>query len=127
MENKKLIINQHHENQDWLSRLNFYKEEIEILKERLSEVTLKNNAPDVLAKVEHFQNQFIIKRNNIDELVHAIKVNENTLVREIQKNEVASDHRTAEYHEEESDFLYYFESNFATLRAEFNHFISKWM
>jgi hypothetical protein len=127
MDKKELIFNQHHENQDWLSRLNFYKEEIEILKERLSEVTLKNNAPDVLAKVEHFQNQFIIQRNNIDELAHAININEESLVREIQKNEVASDHRTAEYHQEESDFLYYFESNFANLRAEFNHFISKWM
>lgn len=127
MEKKELIFNQHQENQDWLSRLNFYKEEIQILKERLGEVTAKNNAPDVLAKVEHFQNQFIIQRNNIDELAHAIKVNEDQLVREIQKNEVASDHRSVEYHQKESDFLHYFESNFATLRAEFNHFISKWM
>jgi hypothetical protein len=80
-----------------------------------------------LAKVEHFQNQFIIQRNNIDELSHAIKVNEDQLIREIQKNEVASDHRSVDYHQEESDFLHYFESNFATLRAEFNHLISKWM
>jgi hypothetical protein len=35
MEKKELIFDQHQENQDWLSRLNFYNEEIQILKERL--------------------------------------------------------------------------------------------
>lgn len=127
MENKELIYNQHHENQDWLNRLRFYKEEIEILKERLGEVASKNSNEDVLAKVEHFQNQFIVQRNNIDEFSHAIKVNEAKLVDEVDKNPVASDHRTVEYHKEESDFIAYFETNFAKLREEFNEFISKWI
>ncbi len=127
MENKELIYNQHHENQDWLNRLRFYKEEIEILKERLGEVASKNSNEHVLAKVEHFQNQFIVQRNNIDELSHAIKVNEAKLVDEIEENPIASDHRTTEYHKEESDSIAYFETNFAKLREEFNEFLSKWM
>jgi len=127
MENKELIYNQHHENQDWLNRLRFYKEEIEILKERLEEVASKNSDEGVLAQVEHFQNQFIVQRNNIDELSHAIKVNENKLMEEVEKNPVASDHRTTDYHKEESDFVAYFETNFAKLREDFNQFIAKWM
>lgn len=127
MTTKANIINQHLENQDWLKRLDFYKEEIVILKERLDEVTGKNNAPDFLKNVEHFQNQFIVQRNNIDELAHAIKMNEQKLVNEVHSNPVAVDHRKVESHESESDFMTYFEKNFAGLRTEYNQFLTKWM
>lgn len=124
---KANIIDQHLENQDWLKRLDFYKEEINILKERLEEVTKRNNAPDFLKRVEHFQNQFFIQRNNIDELAHSIKMNEQGLVREVHSNPVAVDHRKVESHQSESDFIEYLEKNFAELRMEYNRFLAKWM
>lgn len=127
MTTKANIIDQHLENEDWLKRLDFYKEEIVILKERLDEVTVKNNAPEFLKNVEHFQNQFIVQRNNIDELAHAIKMNEKKLVNEVHANPVAVDHRKVESHEPESDFMSYFEKNFAGLRIEYNQFLTKWM
>lgn len=121
------IIDQHLENQDWLKRLAFYKEEIVILKERLDEVTTKNNALDFLKDVEHFQNQFIVQRNNIDELGHSIKMNEQRLVNEVNANPVAVDRRKVENHVTEEDFIGYFEKNFAELRTDYNKFLSKWM
>jgi NAD-dependent SIR2 family protein deacetylase len=124
---KANIIDQHLENQDWLKRLDFYKEEITILKERLDEVTKKNNASDFLRDVEHFQNQFIVQRNNIDELAHSINLNEQGLVKEVNSNPVAVDHRKVENHLAEEDFIGYFEKNFAELRGEYNRFLSKWM
>ncbi len=127
MTTKANIIDQHLENQDWLKRLDFYKEEINILKERLEEVTSKNNALEFLKDVEHYQNQFIVQRNNIDELAHSIKVNESGLVKEVNANPVAVDHRKVESHEAEADFITYFEKNFAGLRADYNKFLSKWM
>jgi hypothetical protein len=127
MTTKANIYDQHSENQDWLKRLDFYKEEIIILKERLDEVTSKNNASDFLKDVEHFQNQFIVQRNNIDELGHSIKMNEQGLVNEVKANPVAVDHRKVEKHETEADFIGYFEKNFAELRTEYNKFLSKWM
>ena len=127
MTTKANIIDQHLENQDWLKRLDFFKEEINILKERLEEVTRKNNAPEFLKDVEHYQNQFIVQRNNIDELAHSIKVNESGLVKEVNSNPVAVDHRKVESHAAESDFIAYFEKNFAGLRADYNKFLSKWM
>ena len=84
MTEKAFIYDQHLENQDWLKRLDFYKEDLTILRERLDEVTSKNNHTDFLKSVEHFQNQFIIQRNHIDDLAHQIKANENTLVAEIE-------------------------------------------
>jgi hypothetical protein len=127
MTTKANIFDQHSENQDWLKSLDFYKEEILILKKRLEEVTGKNNAPEFLKEVEHYQNQFIVQRNNIDELSHAIKMNEKEIVNEVNANPVAVEHRKVESHETESDFLGYFEKNFAGLRTEYNKFLSKWM
>ena len=127
MTTKANIFDQHSENQDWLKSLDFYKEEILILKKRLEEVTGKNNAPEFLKEVEHYQNQFIVQRNNIDELSHAIKMNEKEIVKEVNANPVAVEHRKVENHETESDFLGYFEKNFARLRTEYNKFLSKWM
>lgn len=127
MTTKTFIYDQHQENQDWLKRLDFYKEEIIILRERLEEVTAKNNAPEFLKQVEHFQNQFIIQRNHIDELAHEIKADENNLISEIKDNPVAVDHRKLENHDDEANYIAYFEQNFATLRAEFNRFLAKWM
>jgi hypothetical protein len=127
MTHKAFIYDQHLENQDWLKRLDFYKEDLSILRERLDEVTSKNNHVDFLKSVEHFQNQFIIQRNHIDELAHQIKVNENILVAQIEDNPIAVDHRKVESHDAEAEFMGFFEKNFAELRAEFNVFLAKWM
>ena len=127
MTTKANIFDQHSENQDWLKSLEFYKEEITILKKRLEEVTVKNNAPEFLKDVEHYQNQFIVQRNNIDELAHSIKMNEKEIVKEVNTNPIAVEHRKVESHEPEADFLGYFEKNFATLRTDYNKFLSKWM
>ncbi|MEN9700319.1 MAG: hypothetical protein RLZZ301_1517 [Bacteroidota bacterium] len=127
MSEKTFIYDQHLENQDWLKRLDFYKEELIILRERLDEVASKNNDADFLKSLEHFQNQFMIQRNHIDELAHNIRANEGELVKEIEHNPTAVDHRKVENHDQEADFMGFFEKNFAELRSEFNQFLAKWM
>lgn len=127
MNQKESIYKQHEENTEWMSKLNFYKDEIEILKGRLEEITTKNNAQEVLSQVEHFQNQWIIQRNNIDEISHQVKANEASLLEEINSNPVAVDHRKVEYHAQEQELVDSFEKNFNDLRQEFNTFSAKWM
>lgn len=127
MNTKETIYNQHAENVEWTSKLNFYKDEVAIMKGRLEEITSKNNDKDFLAKVEHFQNQFIIQRNNIDEISHAVKMNEEALQKEVNSNPVAVDHRKMENHAKEKDLVDSFEKNFNELRTEFKTFAAKWM
>lgn len=127
MPTKTFIYDQHRENQDWLKRLDFYKEEIQILRERLEELISKNTNVQFMKSVEHFQNQFIIQRNHIDELAHEIRLDEEKLVKEISQNPVAVDHRKVENHTAEADFMDFFEKNFAALRAKFNQLSAKWM
>jgi len=121
------IYTQHEENTTWISKLDFYKDEINILTGRLEEITTKNNQDDVLAQVEHFQNQWIVQRNNIDEIAHLVKANEAKLEAEIKNNPVAVDHRKMEYHTHEKELVESFEKNFNEMRGEFNRFAAKWM
>lgn len=121
------IYSQHEENTQWVNKLQFYRDELQILNGRLEEIATKNNQPEVLKEVEHFQNQWIIQRNNIDEILHKVNENERTLQDEINSNPVAVDHRKMEYHAEEKNLVDGFEKNFNDLREDFNRFASKWM
>ena len=121
------IYQQHEENREFTSKLDFYKDEIKILEGRLGELASKNSKNDILGELEKYQNQLIIQRNNIDEIAHKVKINEDTLVKEIEKNPVAVDHRHVPYHGAEKELVEGFESNFNSLRSDLNGFISKWM
>jgi hypothetical protein len=121
------IYKQHEENTQWTNNLSFYKDEVTILNGRLEEIAFKNSSNEALVGVEHFQNQLIIQRNTIDEILHAVKVNEAELIEVIKANPVAVDHRKMEYHSQEQHLVASFEKNFNHLRESFNVFASKWM
>lgn len=127
MKEQEKIYTQHGENMEWSNKLKFYKDELEVLKSRLSELASKNNHQDVLKQVEHFQNQFIIQRTNIDKISHEVKMNEEKLMSEIKNNPTAADHRKVEYHSKEKDLVNSFEKNMNEIRDEFKRFASKWM
>ena len=74
MSQNEFIYKQHEENVEWSNKLDFYKDEIKILQNRLEEIAAKNNHKDVLALVEQFQNRLIIHRNTIDEIQHKVNL-----------------------------------------------------
>jgi ActR/RegA family two-component response regulator len=127
MKTEEKIYTQHAENSEWMNKLKFYKDEISILGNRLGEIASKNNHAEVLTQVEHFQNQFIIQKNNIDEIAHAIGQHEKALEKEIEKNPTAIEHRKFEFHDRQKEQVTSFEKNFSTIRSEFNQFSAKWM
>lgn len=127
MKAQEKIYTQHVENSEWISKLKFYDDEILILQNRLSEIASKNNQTEVTAQIEQFQNKFILQQNNIDEIAHKINLNEEALIKEINANPVAVDHRKTEYHASEKESVEWFENNFNSLRTDFKTFAAKWM
>jgi hypothetical protein len=121
------IYTQHADHTEWMNKLKFYTDEISIMKGRLEEIASKNSHQEVLAQVEHFQNQFIVQKNNIDEISHVIKLDEKVIEKEINKNPVAVDHREMPSHSAEKESMDSFEKNFNELRTEFKTFAAKWM
>ena len=73
METTKTIYQLHEEHKTWLNKLLFYKDELSIMTNRLSEVSRKNTSREVLSLVDHFHNQLIIQKEQIDILNHDIK------------------------------------------------------
>lgn len=127
MKTGEKLYTQHADHTEWMNKLNFYSDEITLMKGRLGEIATKNSHQDVLAKVEHFQNQLIVQKNNIDELAHEIKADENKLEKEVNKNPIAVDHREMPSHSGEKEAIEVFEKNFNELRTEFKLFVAKWL
>ncbi|MFA6944674.1 MAG: hypothetical protein WC220_02120 [Pedobacter sp.] len=122
--NIKHINNLHN---DALRSLDFYKQEITILTKRLEEVAADNTGHEVAEKVEHFQNQFLIQHNNIDDLKHRIHENLNKIEDQIKESagfiSKASVAENAELYEQYLTT----EKVINDVRQGFNRFVSKWM
>lgn len=126
METKK-IYELHEEHKEWLKNLSFYQDEVKIMQNRISEIASKNSGTEILKQVEHFQNQLIVQKNNMDELAHSIKDHENYLENRVNENPTAVDHRKVNDHPKMRDSYMAFDKVFNELRKELNAFLSKSM
>lgn len=111
----------------WLKSTDFYKKEFDLLDRRLLEISSKNSHQETMEGVEHFQNQFVIQRNQIDELNHRIHEHEGMVATDVIEHagkialSVTADHDLLR-----NDFNH-LEKTINELRLEFNRFLSKWM
>lgn len=127
MSTKVGLYELHAEHKEWNNKLDFYKDDISILEKRLEELVTKNTDQSIRAEIEKYQNQFLIQKNNIDQIQHIINIDENEIEKEINSNPVAVDHRKIEDHPKERDLVETFEQKLNELRSNFNSFSAKWM
>ncbi len=124
---EKKIYEMHQEHTEWLNKLSFYQDELEIMKNRLAEIAQKYTSNDVLAQVEHFQNQFIVQDEQLDILKHNINEHEEYLQQRINENQVAADRQTSSDSPQIRESVASFERIFNGLRQEFNQFLTRTM
>jgi hypothetical protein len=74
-----------HELNEWGKSIEFYLDDLDILKQRLIEVAHKNTKAPVMAAVEHFQNQFIVQKDSLQALKHKVQLQKDKLDAEIKK------------------------------------------
>ncbi len=117
----------HFDQQEWLNKLRFYKEEIGIFEARLEEIVTRNTHNEVLAQVEHFQNRYIREREVVDVLRHDIKEHENFLEKEVRERPVAIEHRLFKDHAGLRDRMDTFERLHHELKDEFRRWLARWM
>jgi hypothetical protein len=111
----------------WLKDLGFYDEELDTLEKRLLEIVRKNNGKEVMTGVEHYQNQFVIQRNNIDQLQHDIREHDGIVAAEAQAHAGKMKSTEVGEHSKLKEQVEAFEKVFNELRHEYNRFLSKWM
>ena len=122
---QKYIHELHTEHNTYLSTLAFAKDEIKTFNNRLSEIVMANTKLEILAQVEHFQNQFIRHNEVIDELKHDVHEYEVRIARIAESNNVATDHKKVEDHTELRDQMDTFNHIFSELKNEFKLFLEK--
>jgi len=129
MSGKKYHLTQLHvENKFWVTELLFFKDEIAYFETQLARIITNNTAQEVMAKVEHFQNQFIRQREVIDEVKHNIKASENELQAfAISHNEIAIGHALFADHVELREEMDTFKKLYSELKDEFRHFLAQCM
>lgn len=115
----------HQEHLEWLNKLDFYKDDIAILKRRIEEVASKNTGHDVMAMIEHFQNQLIIQRNELDEFRHAIKEHEIELEAAVKSNPTATNRQRLSDDPMLRTRMERYETIFNEMRMELYRFLSK--
>ncbi len=116
----------HQLHKEWANKLNFYRDDIKSLEKRVEEIASKYNATEVLAMIEHFQNQIKIQRNEMDILMHDINAEEKELQDNISDNPTAWDRRKTA-HTTINERMITFEKLFAEMRRELIGFAAKYM
>jgi hypothetical protein len=115
----------------WQSELSFYLQEINIYEEYLSEVAHKWTDKSVKAQVEHFQNQFIIQREQNEILTHDLKIKAEQLAAYAKHHETAINHvhfdKDTNILSEVSERVESFKNIFSELKTEFKKFLSKYL
>jgi len=117
----------HFEHMVWKRQLEFSKEELEFFKRRLQEVSVRYSDSDIKKQVEHFQNQFIIQRDEIDRFLHDITIHEDALAREAKEHPIAVDHRLLNDHPKERDRFETFQKLYSELKKQYMDYLRKYM
>jgi hypothetical protein len=112
---------------EWLNSIDFYEKEFNILEERLLEIGKKNNGSEAMAGVEHFQNQFVVQRNTMDELKHDIHEHAGKVSVDLKEHAGKKETVLAGNHDLLKERFINSEKIVKDLRHEFNLFLAKWM
>ena len=100
----------------WQRGFAFYRDELEAMSHQLEGIANHDSSVEFLQQVEHFQNQIIVQRNNIDELKHEV----NLYLEQLKQGpSIAS--QQEKLHEKYQDF----ERVMNLLRHEFAEFLAK--
>ena len=106
----------------WERLLDFFKQENSHLKTRLSEVLDNKTDKDFLALAEHFQNQFILKDEFVDEMSHDVREQEKTLVIVAEKKAIIEE-RLIKKQQKIRNEMEFLEKDFNRMKNEFNKYL----
>jgi hypothetical protein len=115
----------------WANEMAFFNQEIALFEGYLSEIAKRWSDQDVLAELEHFQNQFILQKEQANILAHDIRTFQYNMSVFAKDNESAIEHKHFDSKADETsqvaERVETYKTIYATLKKEFNVFLSKYM
>jgi hypothetical protein len=109
----------------WENELNFYKKEIGIFENRLTEMLNRKPSRELLRELEQYQNQFIRQKEVVDQVNHKIHLYDDELkgipaeiMLPIESNEIVK-------HKELEDDIHITRKLYFDLRDRFSSYLAK--
>ncbi|MBK8886274.1 MAG: hypothetical protein IPN46_06835 [Saprospiraceae bacterium] len=126
-DHKVYLSDLHFEHTQWLSELKFWEDEIKSFSKRLGEVVVRYTSNEIRAKIEHFQNQFILHDEVIDLLKKDVKNHEKAIALQAEDNPVAINHVYFNDHTGLRDKMDTQRQIYRELKSTYYNFLSKSM
>ncbi len=117
----------HFEHQQWNGELAFWKQELGFFNKRLNELVNRWTDKDVLAQLEHYQNEFILHGNVIEDLQETIEKHETRIAGQSKTNTDALDIQSTKEHVEFRNKIETQRHIYSELKKEFFRFLEKYM
>lgn len=115
------------EHSSWLRGIEFYNDELRIMKHRLEEVSGKYTSQEVKSQVEHYQNQFMVQESNLQHMKHDINNHFKHMEHDVEARAQHLANSTLAEHDKMRDSYTTMEKIINELRHEFNRFLCKTM
>lgn len=115
------------EHKQWRRELFFWEDELRSFQNRLNELVNRWTDKSMLAQLEHYQNQFIIHKNRINELQEAINIHETNIAAHSKKGKDILDTLLVKKHIEFRNKMEVQRHIFGDLKKEFFKFLSEYM
>ena len=125
MSNNIYIKELHQLHTTWNSILELSWDEVLSFENRLQEIIKSNTSKDILAQVEHFQNQFIRQKEVIDALSHDIHEDEIRIAENVKENKVAVEHRRIEQKFSLEERMQIFQKIFTEIKSDYLKFLAQ--
>ena len=125
----ELIFNSdlHFEHKQWRRELLFLEDEIKSFKNRLEELVNRWTKKEMLAQLEHYQNQFIIQESVIQKFQEDINMHETNISAHYKKGEDVLDTFLVKKHVEFRNHMDVQRHIYTDLKKEFYRFLSNYM
>lgn len=126
---REVIFNSdlHFEHKQWRRELFFWEDELRSFNNRLSELVSRWTKKDVLSQLEHYQNQFAIHENTINELQDYINQHETNIAEHTKKGEDVLNQELVKNHIEFRNRMEIQRNLYNNLKKEFFRFLSEYM
>ncbi|MCL7763003.1 hypothetical protein MPF19_06195 [Polaribacter sp. Z014] len=119
--------NMHFEHINWKRELAFWEDELKSFNRRLSELVSRWTDKDVLAKLEHFQNEFVLHEAVIEDLQEIIEEHETRIAAQSKTNKDALDTQLAKKHVEFRNKMENQRHIYTQLKKGFFRFLEEYM
>ena len=119
--------NMHFEHQQWKKELAFWEDELKSFKNRLSELVTRWTDKEVLAQLEHYQNEFIFHGGAIEDMLEDIEKHETRIAGQSKTGTEALDTQLTKKHIEFRNQIETQRHIYSELKKEFFRFLANYM